>query len=329
MDPKDLTPDGGATPPAEAKVEPVIPASEEVDPRIKDLVGQENFEQGAQPASKPAEDKKPASEPEKSGEEPKPAAQEPERKEGDEGEGKDGKKPEAGETKPDQGKEPETVPVQGPKVYRSDKRIAQLYRDIKVLEGDESASDINIDEFAQEIAKYPYEQREAKLKELLALKSRLKNPGDKTPFTIPDEELDVIVESRAQDKLHQKQEEDRIEAFNKDIRDTYESHPDLQEDKPEYDKKVAEACAALVSSGKKLSEAYELVTGVKAESEAKVAEIEAKKVEDERRAALSGAISGSDKSSAPKTLSWDEIERISKEDPDKYREMVRKGQIPE
>ncbi|NTW29798.1 MAG: hypothetical protein HGA33_00795 [Candidatus Moranbacteria bacterium] len=351
MDATHSTPDGSGTPSEEPKVvEPVFPASEEIDPRIKELVGEEHFAKEAQPKPKP-EDKKPAAESVKTEEAPKPDTTVPERKEGEEPEKKDGEEPKEA-PKPDttvperkEGEEPEKKdgeepkeapkadpipePSKEPQVYRTDKRIAQLIRDIRMLKGDDSAVDIDIEAYAKEVARYPYAEREKMLKELLAEQRALKHPDSKGPASLSEDDLDAIVEARAAEKLREQQENSRIEDFDRDFRETYEAHEELQEGNPKYDAKVAEAVAVMVNGGMKLSKAYETVTGFKATSEAKAADDAAKKAEEERNKALSGAMSGSETIDGPKSLSWEEMDRISKEDPVRYRKMVAEGQVPE
>lgn len=324
MDATHSTLDGSGTPSEEPKVvEPVFPASEEIDPRIKELVGEEHFAKEAQPKPKP-EDKKPAAEPVKTEEAPKPDTTVPERKEGEEPEKKDGEEPKEAPKA-----DPIPEPSNEPQVYRTDKRIAQLIRDIRMLKGDDSAVDIDIEAYAKEVARYPYAEREKKLKELLAEQRALKHPDSQGPASLSEDDLDAIVEARAAEKLREQQENSRVEDFDRDFRETYEAHEDLQEGKPKYDAKVAEAVAVMVNGGMKLSKAYETVTGFKATSEAKAADDAAKKADEERNKALSGAMSGSETVGAPKTLSWEELERISQEDPARYRKMVADGQVPE
>ncbi len=325
MDATHSTPDGSVTPSEEPKVvEPVFPASEEIDPRIKELVGEEHFAKEAQPKPKP-EDKKPAAEPVKTEEAPKPDTTVPERKEGEEPE----KKKDAEEPKEAPKADPVPEPSNEPQVYRTDRRIAQLIRDIRMLKGDDEAVNIDIEAYAKEVARYPYAEREKKLKELLAEQRALKHPDSKGPASLSEDDLDAIVEARAAEKLREQEENARIEDFDRDFRETYEAHEDLQEGNPKYDAKVAEAVAVMVNGGMKLSKAYETVTGFKATSEAKAADDAAKKAEEERNKALSGAMSGSETIDGPKSLSWEEMDRISKEDPARYRKMVAEGQVPE
>ena len=239
----------------------------------------------------------------------------------------DEKKPESSESKEkEEEKKPETnkeTREEPRRPSRLDRRISRKYIELRTLQGNDT-SNLNEEEIAAHVAQFPTEKRQAELHRLLAETKKLR--GDKTPVELSGEDIDALADERAEEKIREKEADEREQVFRDDFIKTYEEHPELDESKKEYDPKFAEAVESLVQSGQYLlSEAVEKIQGLVSDAREKAG----KEVESQKRKALSGALSGSGSKPSGESLTYEELARIQQEDPERYLQIVQEGNLPE
>ena len=314
--------------------------SESIDPRIKEIIGEENF-------STPEETKEKTDE--------SPEAKQPEKKEEKQVPEKKEENPEA---KPE-GEPKETSEqleaVEQPK--KLDRRIAKLFLSNKLLRGDDD--DRSLEDVAQIIQGYPYTEKRNFLRKLLAENNSLRrgvhqqdnsqnkpgnfpwnNQSEEDVVELSEEDHDALVEAEADQRFRDMQDEIEAEDKANDFMENIDSHPELDESKKEYNPRIAAAVEKLVRPefikstgqliihGMKLSDAYTLVTESLSAAADKEAKEQKANADLEKQAALSGAVSATTDHVEDKQLTWEKMAEIEKTNPELYKKMVKEGRLP-
>jgi hypothetical protein len=277
---------------------------EEIDPRIVGIIGKDKIQSafGEQPKEdgNPAEDKKN----EVKEEEP-------------------GKK---GQEKKDEGKGAEEVelpniPPLEPKPTRLDRRLANRYIRVLHLKGAEKIP--TEEEIIADLKKYSREEKEAALHHHLREEKRLRGEA-LTGDDLDDEDKEAIQDAEREAIRHEILAEEHEKQVLGSFVEFIDNHPELDAEKKEFNPQLAKAVETLWRGGMTIQEAFETVAGeIQAVKEAQMA---AEK--NEKNKALSGVISGTGQVPPEgKELGWEDVERISKEDPQMYRRMLSEGKF--
>lgn len=298
-----------------------------VDEKIKQVIGEQNLPAPEETEEKP-EDKKDATDPNKKEEEV------PEKKEEDS----------------ESGKTEEESQIQAPVLGRLEKRIAKLYLSNLILQGKEDDLP-NPEDIARSVQGFPPEEKKKALHKLLADQKALRSGTvgkaptglEKFPWNrnnnedeivdLSEEDHEALVEAEADQKLQEMQGEIGEREWQKDLVKSMEAHPEIDESKKEFNPKIYAAVEKLVlphgengQRGMRVSEAYKFVM----DSISAAKEEKQQDAEIEKQNALSGAINaGADNARPKKNLSWEEVAEIQANDPARYMQMVRDGELPE
>jgi len=279
--------------------------TDQVDEKIKQVMGEHNLPAPEETKENP-DDKKDATNPDKKEEEV------PEKKEGENSEDKT---------------EETSQESDEPQPERLDRRIAKLYLQARLLRGEEGEMP-DFEQVAREIQRYPVGEKKKALHRLLAEVKNLREGGnnDESSVDLSEEDHEAIVEAEANRRLAEMRGEIEQREWAEDLVKTVDAHPELDERKQEYNVKLATAVENLVKRGMKTSEAYKLVT-----DSISVAKEEKKQDDEiEKQKALSGAVSAStDHVETQKKLTWEELAEIQAKDPARYMEIMRSGELPE
>jgi hypothetical protein len=303
-EPKAPAEDSQPAAPAEEKEAEKI--SEEIDPRVVSLVGEEEVKNafGEKPKEVPAEEKKEV----------------PEEEQKKDQEEKPGEEVELPKINP-----PEYKPT------RLDRRLANAFIHNLHLSGEKEIP--TEDEIISDLKKYSKDEKVQALhfhrlkgKELRGEKPSEDNLDDEDRAAIQDEEREAM-RKEIQEEEHQKTV---MNDFIKFVSDHTELLPEIKDDKgvatpnKKFDPVLAKAVETLWKGGMKIDEAYETVT-------AKIQEVkEAKEKEEknEKDKALSGVLSGTGQiPQTGKDITWEDAAKIEKEDPQKYRKMLKEGKF--
>ena len=296
--------DGGENPSAEPVVnDSATPAKVEdsVDEQVKEILG----------------DIPTVEETEKPGE--KPAASQPEEEKGN---------PEkvVENTVVQQPENPQNSSIDQPS--RLERRIAKLYQSNRILRGEEG--DVDIEQVIAEIKNYPLAEKTKALKNLLSEQRSLRTGQNDGVVDLSEDDHAAIIEAEVDNRLQEMQGEIQAREWNEDLIKTVDAHPELNEQKNEYNPKIAIAVEKLAQKGMKVSEAYELVTdsiSVAKNSDEKSAELGKQRL-------LSGAVPASNENVAPKgKLTWEELARRQEANPgyvnsEEYLKLAREGKLP-
>lgn len=195
-----------------------------------------------------------------------------------------------------------------------DQRIAQLYTQATVLNGDEVPG---AEVIFESLKGRSFREKEKALHYWLDTIQQLR--GVTNPEPISAEDTNILVEARSAEILEQREREVEREVWNRDLIDTVNANKALDESSKEYDPSIAIPVSKMIDSGMKASEAYAIVTGLitqKAEKEEKKKEEEKKIAE---QVALSGMVStGSKTGSTGGKMTWDEFDSLRDSDPERY-----------
>lgn len=287
---------------------------EDIDPRIVGIIGEEKIKSAYGESKQPKEEAKPAE-----GEEKKDTPPE-----------KEGGENQENEEKEEEVKLPAMTPPE-PKPTRLDRRLASRYIRNLHLQGETEIP--TEEEILEDLKKYSKEEKIQALKHHLYQEKRLR--GEKpTGNDFEEEDVEAIQDAEReavrQEILAEEHEKRVMRSFVEFVDNHTELLPDTPENKKEFqDKKaynpiLAKAVETLFQGGMPISEAYETVT---AEIKA-VKEAQDTKAEKEKNAALSGVLSGTGQShKEDKELDWDDVKRISEEDPQLYKSMLAQGKF--
>lgn len=276
------------------------PASEVIDPRIVGIVGEEEIQSAFGEQSKEVE--KPA-------DEVKEVV------------------PPIGETEVQEtvveNKEPEipAIPALDSKPTRLDRRVANLYIHNLHLLGEKDIP--TVDEVIETLKQYSKEEK-IQAMHYHRLEGK-KLAGDTSASEDLDEEDREAIQDADRESIRQEilQEQHEVQVMTNFV-DFLENHPELDEEKEEFNPSFARAVETLYRGGMDIKEAYETITEqIKEVKDAQIAEEKMNK-----NTALSGVMNGSGQvPQRGKEIDWDDVARIQQEDPAMYERMLKEGKF--
>lgn len=164
-----------------------------------------------------------------------------------------------------------------------DKRIAKLYLNNQLLNG--ADPDYTLEQVIDEVKKHPFEEKKSTLHRLLSESKQLKGQEDDGRLT--QEDVEALADAEADRRVNAMLREREEKAWQQDLIETVEAHPELDERSKKFDKNFSALIEARVQNGMKASDAYNSVI---AEKEA-IKQIAQKEIERERQKDLSGTMS--------------------------------------
>ncbi len=214
---------------------------------------------------------------------------------------------------------------------RLEKRIAKIYINNQLLQGEEDVPDLN--EVARMISGNSIKEKKEALHRLLAQNKVLRrgerddegNLDDAETTELSPEDHEALIEAEAEQRLQEMQSDIDERDFQDDLVKTVESHPELDENSKEYNQKIGDAVEKLVLKGMKCSDAYDLVT----DSINKITKEEEDNQEIDKQEALSGSIGSSNTQVKSENLTWEKMEKIRESDPALFEKMVNEGNVPQ
>lgn len=205
---------------------------------------------------------------------------------------------------------------------RLDERIAELHIKYLALTGNKIPSR---EEIYETLKNGTYKEKEkslhAHLRELKMLRAVESEELSQDDILALTQEQKEEIRKEIIREQEEKQEEERIEQEKNFFLSFIESHKDIVEGSKEFDKDRFEAVNTLFKSGMRIDLAYKTV-----EDATRKAEERAKKITENK--SVSGVFSGSQSDTQSNDLTWEDIAEIQQSDPGRYRELVRKGQLP-
>lgn len=213
------------------------------------------------------------------------------------------------------------------KPQKLDIRIAKLYAKNKLLSGDDG--DLDINEVAKEIQKYPFHKKKEALHNLLQQNRVLSTGKDDGVVEYSDEDRDSIVDAEVNNRLAEMEGEIQEKEYLEDLNTTLKAHPELDSDSKVFNQTLHDAVEKLFLNGMKASEAYKLVTNSIALAQGKELTEEKNKAEIEKQKALSGSVSvSSDQVEDDGVMTWDKMAKLEREDPERYMRIIESGNLP-
>lgn len=199
------------------------------------------------------------------------------------------------------------------KPSRLDKRVANRYIRNLHLQG-YSIEDIpSEEEIFEKLRGASFQEKQRALESQLSLNKMLRG---ETNEELEDGDIEALREEEKEEIRREVLAEEETKATMRNFVSFLDAHPELDEDKKEYDPVIAKAVEALFrdGNGMPVDEAYSLVvSNINKAREAK------EKAETKRKnAALTGVMSGVGKVENDGGIDWDYVNRISQSDPDRY-----------
>jgi hypothetical protein len=239
------------------------------------------------------------------------------------------------EVAPGETKEEEEVleiptPIQAPvleqKPGRLERRIAKLYTRNLTLSEQEAP---DVEEVLAELTsgKYSFDQKMAMLHLHRKENKQLRGVDVRVREDDEDEDAEILKESEREQIRYEIQQEEYQKSVEKNFVGFIGSHPELDEDKTEYNPILARAVETLWRGGMSISDAYDTVTN---QIEAVKAEQANNDVRDKQRA-LSGTVTASSQAVAPKDeneYTWTEFNQLMQDDPTKWQKLIESGYEP-
>lgn len=179
----------------------------------------------------------------------------------------------------------EQKPIEAPQPVqaepsRLDRRIAKLYNEVSLLNGEDSYETQAI---IDQIKNFSKEDKKQALNNLLAQKSQLRGQDS---YQMAEEDTEALIEAEAEERLQQMQAEVYRREWDDDLVKTFEAHPELDEKHKDFNPSFTQAVEKLASSGMKVSEAYNFV---KESIDNAVKEAKSQAMKDKQKA-LSGTV---------------------------------------
>lgn len=298
------TVDNSPASPVEEQKE-AVEIKEDIDPRIVNIIGTEKIESAY--GEKPEEEAKTTEEEEK----------------------KNVALPAGGEEqKENQEKTVETEEVDIPNIpqleakpTRLDRRLASRYIRVCHLMGQEKIP--TEEEVMADLKNHSKEEKIAALQFHLRKEKQLR--GEKLSGDDLDEDDKEAIKDAEREQIRQEiLQEEHEKQYAVNFVQFVDTHPELNEEKKEYNPRLAKAVETLFKGGMPIDEAFETVTEqIQAVKEDRIAQ--EKKDKD---AALSGVLSGTGHVPPQgKELGWDDVNKIAQEDPPLYRKMLAEGKF--
>lgn len=274
--------------------------TEKIDDRVKELVGEEEIKQAF--------------------------SEQEESKEEDEEEAQDDQQTDAKENNDQQETQeekttPNVVISQEYKPSRLEKRIVNRYIHNLHLQGFQSDEIPSEKEIYEKLKGANWEEKRMALENQLNLAKQLE--GNKDEGVLTKDDIEALKEEEREEIRREIIQEEETKATMRAFISFLDEHPELDEEKEEYDPVLTKAVESLFrdGNGMKVDEAYSLVVN----NLNQVKEAKAKEERKRKNVALSGAMSGAGKSENENVIDWDYVDRISKSDPDRYTRELRSG----
>lgn len=275
--------------------------TEDLDPRVVEIVGEDNIKEAFSEKEDTKNDES-----------------ETEDKKSDELDRKENQENEA-----DKGNENDFVRNQIQSTYkptRLDRRLANRFVRVLHLQGDENIP--SEDEIINDLQNYTKDDKINALKHYLGLEKQLR--GQEPDDVLEDGDNEAIIDAEREEIRREVIAEENNRREAKSFVEFMDQHPELDETKKEYDPALADAVETLFKGGMPINKAHETIMS-------KIEQVKKEKVfqeKAEKNRALSGIISGTGESTSNSgEMTWDDVERISTEDPQKYQRMLAEGKF--
>lgn len=209
------------------------------------------------------------------------------------------------------------------KPSRLDERLAQLHVRYMALMGHVPPS---AEEIYEKLREGDYQSKKESLHDHLRELKHLQAIDSEDPSREDMEALrDEEKESLRQEILKEEQEKrdaQKLEEEREFFVSFVNSHKELIKGSSEFDKDMYEAVNELFRGGMRIDKAFSTIS-----KQFEKARNRAKKQEENQ--AVAGVFSGGESEGKKKSLSWDEVEQIRQTNPERYKQMVKKGELPE
>lgn len=209
------------------------------------------------------------------------------------------------------------------KPSRLDERLAQLHVRYMALMGHVPPS---AEEIYEKLREGDYQSKKEslhdhlrELKHLQAIDSE--DPSSEDMEALRDEEKESLRQEILREE-QEKREAQKLEEEKEFFVSFVNSHKELIKGSSEFDKDIFEAVDELFRGGMRIDKAYNTIS-----KQFEKARNRAKKQEENQ--AVAGVFSGGESEGKNKSLSWDEVEKIRQTNPERYKQMVRKGELPD
>ncbi len=222
-----------------------------------------------------------------------------------------------------------------PAMTRFDKRLVNLALTNAALNG----ADVDAEDIAQRVKGMSFEDKKAVLAELLEDNRSLR--GDEEPT---EADVEALADARAEEMLIEQELAEaqeaqlaQAQAWHQELDTLIKEHPELDESSNDYDPTLAQALELAVLDGTDAdgnpvprygvdpAKAYEAIVSAREQALMR----KQKQAERNRTRALSGAVNGASSSGgAGGTLTWEDMARIQREDPERYEYMIENGELP-
>lgn len=209
-----------------------------------------------------------------------------------------------------------------PRTNRLDRRLAQIYIQNCLMEGDENVP--TEEQILADLRSYSREDKMNSLNQHLAHRKRLRGERP-TENNFEEEDIEAIRDAERESIRQEILAEENEMRTQTNFVKFMDSHPELIPENNEYDPRLAKAVETLWRGGMPIKEAFETVT----DSISSVKANEKREAEIMKQRALSGAISASnDSSRGTKSMTWTEFDKLRTTDPARYERLLDEGYEP-
>ncbi|HBI17150.1 MAG TPA: hypothetical protein DDY52_03305 [Candidatus Moranbacteria bacterium] len=205
---------------------------------------------------------------------------------------------------------------------RLDKRLADKYIQVLTLRGDENIP--TKEELMNDLKNHSKDDKIEALEQYLAIARKMR--GLKPSRALEAEDIEAIKDAEREEIRQEIIQEENQKKEMTDFVEFMGNHPELNENSKDgkYDPILAEAVETLINGGMSINKAYKTVI----DAREKVKQDKIAKEKEVKNKALSGVISGSGENlNKSGELTWEDVERISEEDPQLYKRMLAEGKF--
>ena len=222
-----------------------------------------------------------------------------------------------------------------PTVSRLDKRIVNIALKNAALYG----TDVDAQALQERVKGLPFDQKKQVLEELLEDNRQLRGSEEPT-----EEDVEALAEAKAEEMLIEQElaeaeaaQAHAQEAWHETLGKLISEHPELDESSDKYDAILAQTLELAVLDGTdadgnpvpRYSVDPQKVFAAILKARTKAQEENARQTQKNRTRALSGAVSGATSGAGSTgTLTWEDMEDIRRNDPERYEKMIENGELP-
>ncbi|HHH12569.1 MAG TPA: hypothetical protein ENJ77_01685 [Candidatus Moranbacteria bacterium] len=308
---------------------PQVPSEEnrEIDPEILEIMGTEG--EISPDKDDAADDTATATGAEKTG----PRGDAADSREAD----KEGKESVSEDQDDDSGDTGEKGSLPEPKIGRLDRRLTSLAMTNAALNG----IDIDRQDLDRRISSLTFDEKKELLQELLADNRQLRGQSEEE---VSEEDIEALAEAKAEEMLIEQElaeaEREQVRAaerWHENLAELIRQNPQLDESSDQYDATLAQALELAILDGADAegnplpryhiepTAAFEALLKARDKKQAEAQKQAAKN----RTRALSGAVSGATSGAgATGSLTWEDMEEIRRNDPDRYEKMIENEELP-